>query len=214
MDGENSNWLSLLKWSLKQSDGFAPSDAKPMSDEDKAFLEKVMAEGIRDDPKRMKEILGELMDAIEARRTADEEYSIDNEPNKGVDKNNSSHRVDGSSTEERDEEEIVSLLEELQDLVEDLDLAQIFAKVGGPTWLLVLIDGGANGSSTKSTPSDVEVVVSGDGGGAVNSQHNPVTLRRPFGAAVRKAAAVCLGSIAQNNIKVQDTLFTQVTLVS
>ena len=38
-----------MKWSLSYSDGTSQSSAKPMSDEDKQFLEKVMKECVKDE---------------------------------------------------------------------------------------------------------------------------------------------------------------------
>ena len=53
-------WTGLLKWSLTQNDGTAPSPAGPMSDEDKEFLRRAVEEGVKDEAKRMAEILGEV----------------------------------------------------------------------------------------------------------------------------------------------------------
>ncbi|CAM9464550.1 unnamed protein product [Ectocarpus sp. 6 AP-2014] len=53
-------WLGLLKWTLSHQDGTEPSDARPMGDEDRAWLEKVVSEGIRDDFKTMTDIYSRL----------------------------------------------------------------------------------------------------------------------------------------------------------
>ncbi|CAN0282798.1 unnamed protein product [Pylaiella littoralis] len=53
-------WLGLLKWSLSHQDGTVPSEARPMGDEDRAWLEKVVSEGVRDDFKAMTDIYGRL----------------------------------------------------------------------------------------------------------------------------------------------------------
>ena len=45
MNDMYGGWLGLLKWSLaNQDDGTTPSEARPINDEDRAFLEKVMKE--------------------------------------------------------------------------------------------------------------------------------------------------------------------------
>ncbi|CAM9890477.1 unnamed protein product [Ectocarpus sp. 8 AP-2014] len=53
-------WLGLLKWTLSHQDGTEPSDARPMGDEDRAWLEKVVSEGVRDDFKTMTDIYSRL----------------------------------------------------------------------------------------------------------------------------------------------------------
>ncbi|CAB1110202.1 unnamed protein product [Ectocarpus sp. CCAP 1310/34] len=53
-------WLGLLKWTLSHQDGTEPSDARPMGDEDRAWLEKVVNEGVRDDFKTMTDIYSRL----------------------------------------------------------------------------------------------------------------------------------------------------------
>jgi hypothetical protein len=59
-------WLGLLKWSLSYSDGTRDnSDISPMTAEDRAFLEKVMKEGVIDENERMKFILQEAAKAME-----------------------------------------------------------------------------------------------------------------------------------------------------
>ncbi|CAN0112565.1 unnamed protein product [Ectocarpus sp. 4 AP-2014] len=53
-------WLGLLKWTLSHQDGTERSDARPMGDEDRAWLEKVVNEGVRDDFKTMTNIYSRL----------------------------------------------------------------------------------------------------------------------------------------------------------
>jgi hypothetical protein len=58
---DTANWLGLLKWTLAQGgDGTAPSVATEMSQEDKKWLEQVMREGVKDEPKRMNFIFSEM----------------------------------------------------------------------------------------------------------------------------------------------------------
>ena len=77
-------WLGLLKWSLQYSDGTKDTPASPMSDEDRAFLEKVMKEGIIDENERMRYILDQATRAMEhykknSKSVSDEEKSSEQE---------------------------------------------------------------------------------------------------------------------------------------
>ena len=60
MAGQYGNWLGLLKWSLAQGeegDGTVDTQVTPMTEEDKAFLEQVMKECVKDEPQRITEII-------------------------------------------------------------------------------------------------------------------------------------------------------------
>jgi len=76
--GEKWAWLGLLKWTLAHQDGTVPSEESPtmMSDEDKAFLEKVMAEGIIDECDRMKFILQQFSNAMEYYKNRSERMMV------------------------------------------------------------------------------------------------------------------------------------------
>lgn len=142
MDGAG-NWLALLKWSLAQtSDGTVPTEATPMSEEDKKWLEQVMRECVKDEPKRMNEIMGIFVKMLEEGLTEDKS------------------------------EEIIELLDELQFMVEQVDMAGVFAKFGGFQCLLGLVEGEA------------------------------------ITAEARGMAASTLASLTQNNLEVQDIVFT------
>jgi hsp70-interacting protein len=71
-------WLGLLKWSLAYSDGTRPSEESmaPMSEEDRAFLEAVMKDGIIDENERMKDILKQITQALETKDLLTEEEMI------------------------------------------------------------------------------------------------------------------------------------------
>jgi hypothetical protein len=97
-----SEWLGLLRWSIAVNDGTLPSNASAMSAEDRAWLERVMQEGVRDDPKRMNEVM-----------LAFKEYL-----------NKETHTA-------TDEDVILDQLVELRDIVEQIDMAHVFAKFGG-----------------------------------------------------------------------------------
>lgn len=105
------NWLGLLKWTIANaSDGTVPSTATAMTEEDKKFLEQVMKECVKDEPARMNEIMLSLVQFLEA----------------------------GSVRDRTDE--ILGFLEELRDIVEQIDMAQIFVKFGGLECLFRLLE--------------------------------------------------------------------------
>ena len=114
--GGNSpwGWLGLLKWSIAYSDGTSPTKASPMSEEDKAFLEKVMKEGIIDENERMKEILQVVTDGLEDLRS----------------------NQDSKDDNQEMEDEIGDLLQELRDIVEQIDYARAFMAMKGLPFLL------------------------------------------------------------------------------
>ncbi len=127
--GEQWAWLGLLKWTLAHQDGTVPSSESPqmMSDEDKAFLEKVMAEGIIDEGERMKVILQEFSKAMECYKLSSEEEKSE-EPLPPV-----------------NEDDLEELLQELRDIVEQVDYARGFVNLKGCNYLL-----GAIGAMTSS----------------------------------------------------------------
>ena len=110
MEASNPNWLGLLKWSLAHTDGTAPTDVKAMSEEDKSFLERVMKEGIKDEPARMREIMQTIMTMLDQRSCASQEENIE------------------------------EMLEELRDMTEQIDMAALFVKFGGVQCLMGLIE--------------------------------------------------------------------------
>ncbi|RLN66289.1 hypothetical protein BBJ28_00013920, partial [Nothophytophthora sp. Chile5] len=52
-----NKWLGLMKWTMQHSDGTTPTEATPISEEKRLFLEKVMNEGVMDENERVKDIL-------------------------------------------------------------------------------------------------------------------------------------------------------------
>ena len=122
-------WLGLLKWSLSYTDGTSPSGEafQPMSDEDKAFLESVMKDGIIDEGERMKTILSDMTAALEQMRN---HFDIEGSKSQGD--------VEDTKNDFPDmkEEDIVELLHELQDIVEQIDYARAFSAMGGLQFLL------------------------------------------------------------------------------
>lgn len=144
--GEQWAWLGLLKWTLAHQDGTRPSSESPtmMPDEDKAFLEKVMAEGIIDEGERMKFILQEFSKAMEYYKFTSQERA-------------ETVTVTTEEKEEQpvapaDEDDLGDLLQELRDIVEQVDYARGFVNLKGCSYLLGAI------SATTSSSSSVPVV--------------------------------------------------------
>lgn len=105
-------WLGLLKWSLSYSDGTKDEPPAPMSPEDRAFLEKVMKEGIIDEGERMKTILEKVTVQMEEWKN-----------------------TEGNSSQE-EEDTVHDLLEELRDIVEQIDYARAFMAMSGLPFLI------------------------------------------------------------------------------
>lgn len=87
------------------------SDVAPMSEEDKAFLEKVMSEGIVDEAERMKFILTKATNAMEYYKSPVGDPPIS-------------------------DEDLEELLQELRDIVEQIDYARAFCSLQGLPFLL------------------------------------------------------------------------------
>lgn len=66
---EHGMWLSILQWSLRQSDGTRASELKPLSDADKEFLRRAFEDLSKDEPKRIAEILKKFQLIVESRTT-------------------------------------------------------------------------------------------------------------------------------------------------
>jgi len=130
-------WLGLLKWSLSYVDGTAPtSGVTQMSDEDRAFLEKVMKEGIIDEGDRMKEIL-EQVTAVFTKWKEGKDGGIPH---------------DGDGNDNEDVQRVDDLLEEVRDIVEQIDYARAFCSMKGLAFLLgsVQLQSGSDEQSTSS----------------------------------------------------------------
>lgn len=81
-----------------------------MSEDDKKWLEQVMKETIKDEPKRMNEIMKEFVQMLDDGLTEDKSDTV------------------------------LHLLDELRSIVEQVDMAQVFVKFGGFQCLLGLLD--------------------------------------------------------------------------
>jgi len=132
MSGNNPNaWLGLLKWSLAYTDGTSDTSPSPMDPEKKAFLEKVMKEGIIDEGERMTTILKEASGILEDWTVAQKAVTPEQE------------------------EHVQVLLEELRGIVEQIDYARMFAAVSGLPFLLGMIE------EQESIPRSVRMLALG-----------------------------------------------------
>ena len=131
------NWLGLLKWSLSYSDGTSPSPAKPMSDEDKQFLEKVMKECVKDEPAKLNEIILEFMKLL-----AIDVTTTPSNTNINVTQNIPSNEItpDIISNVVNAKDKIENCLYELDEIIDQIDMAQIFVKFGGLECLIRLLE--------------------------------------------------------------------------
>jgi len=139
--GDPWAWLGLLKWTLAHSDGTKPSGDNPasMSDEDRAFLEKVMKEGIVDENERMKFILKEFSKAMEYYKSQAER------PTKIDEDEYQNDKVPIDETEALED-----LLQELRDIVEQVDYARAFVSLKGCRFLIGAISATSLSSSSSS----------------------------------------------------------------
>ena len=118
------NWLALLKWSLNQSDGTKETSLEA-SKEDMEWLANAMADLVQDQPKRIREILAELVKFME-NPLIDKNSLIDDNDNDNDNSNEKSINVN-------------ELLEEVRDMIDHIDMAQIFVKFGGIKCLMYFI---------------------------------------------------------------------------
>ena len=156
--GDPWAWLGLLKWTLAHSDGTKPSDpAKMMSDEDRAFLEMVMKEGIIDENERMKIILEEFSKAMEYYKSqADKLTQIDeveNDDDDVAEEEENEKDAESSSQPIPNDEALEELLQELRDIVEQVDYARAFVSLKGCSFLLGAISAMSSASSSLSSSS-------------------------------------------------------------
>mmetsp|Transcript_32334 Transcript_32334/g.96935 ORF Transcript_32334/g.96935 Transcript_32334/m.96935 type:complete len:206 (-) Transcript_32334:1040-1657(-) len=117
-------WLGLLKWSLSYTDGTSEETPTPMSEEDKAFLEKVMKDGIIDEGERMKTILRLLTDYLDG---------LKNRTELGNAKGQEESKAEQPKL---DVDAAVEILMELRDIVEQIDYARAFSAMGGVQFLM------------------------------------------------------------------------------
>jgi len=135
-------WLGLLKWSLAYQDGTENVQAKEMSESDKSFLKSVMEDGIIDEGVRMRVILLALIKHLHS-------TLILNNPAAAPDPRVDMMLVQVSKLESemrpKDKADLetapstahlLTLLEELRDIVEQIDFAHSFVTMNGLPFLL------------------------------------------------------------------------------
>ncbi|MGK3735159.1 MAG: hsp70-interacting protein [Bacillariaceae sp.] len=197
--GDPWAWLGLLKWTLAHSDGTKPSDpAKIMSDEDRAFLEMVMKEGIIDENERMKIILEEFSKAMEyykiqAERLTkiDEDQNDDDDDDDVAEKEEEEKEKDAESSSQPipNDEALEELLQELRDIVEQVDYARAFVSLKGCSFLLGAISAMSSSSSSSSS--------------SLSSSSAPTPI---IPEPIRNICLGILSTLAQNNPPVQKEL--------
>lgn len=152
-------WLGLLKWSLAYSDGTSDkSNFSKMSDENRAFLEAVMKEGIIDENERMKVILQQVTEVMSEWKEK-QQTAAPPPPNFDFD----AEQVD----------QVQGLLQELRDIVEQIDYARAFCALGGLEFLLGTLLSLQNDSSSSSAKIPDSIVELGSGILATLSTNNP-----------------------------------------
>jgi len=140
-------WSAILKWSLAQNDGTkSTSDAKPMSEEDRKWLEEVMNSMVVDEVARMKLIV-EVLKIPEDPATLEKMY--DSHELQGIllkkdpqEMENQEEKTSSSSTQTKDQvlnlvlTKKKEMLEELDTLVDRIDMAKDLNKIGGFIYII------------------------------------------------------------------------------
>jgi hsp70-interacting protein len=136
MSGEGAQfaWLGLLKWSLNYTDGTNQGESPvPMSPEDRAFLTKVMEEGIVNESTRMREVLKNITAYLENPQGGEGGGS-----SSGAASSSEDGVMIAAATELSKEDELLENLNELQFIVEQIDFARAFCQMNGLPFLLGL----------------------------------------------------------------------------
>lgn len=116
-----NKWLGLMKWSMKYCDGTTPANATEMSEEKRAFLDKVLKEAVIDENERIKQIL-RILDGEHPSVVYEKENDENNELNDSE---------DSKVTEEDLEMYKEALIDELLVRIDQIDNAQNFVKMKG-----------------------------------------------------------------------------------
>ncbi|OWY96942.1 hypothetical protein PHMEG_00032659 [Phytophthora megakarya] len=114
---DQAKWQALMKWTMKHTDGTTPTEATPISEDKRRFLEMVMNEGVIDENERVKDLL-RILEGEDPRLVfATEDGTIADE---GAE----------PTVEELDQYKD-TLLDELLTRIDQIDNAQNFVKMGG-----------------------------------------------------------------------------------
>ena len=146
-----------------------------MSDEDKAFLERVMKEAVKDEPARMQEIMAGFMKILD----------------------------DGSAHE--NEDKIEEELDELRDIIDQIDMAQIFVKFGGLECLLRLVE-------LSNVALGIRYNVFCDCIALFTAETHSYLACYLLILHSRCSAASVIGALSQNNLTVQDEMYKKGTV--
>jgi hsp70-interacting protein len=115
---DQAKWQALMKWTMKHTDGTTPTEATPISDDKRRFLEMVMNEGVVDENERVKDIL-RILEGEDPRLVfAGEDGSI-------------ADADETSPTPEELAQYKDALLDELLTRIDQIDNAQNLVKMGG-----------------------------------------------------------------------------------
>lgn len=128
---DQAKWLGLMKWSMKYSDGTAPSQATEISEDKRRFLEKVMAEGVVDETERVRDVL-RILDGEHPRAVFQQQQG---ENEKDENENESEEKAGEEELDEYKE----GLLDELLSRVDQIDNAMNFAKMNGLATMIALM---------------------------------------------------------------------------
>lgn len=116
-------WLGLLQWSLRQSDGTRSSEINEIKEEDRLFLQQVFDSMTKDEPKRLQEILYQLTNFIDSYENI-----------------NNINNINYSNIVSIPSFNMIEILYEISDIIEQIDMAQVFTKFSGLHILIQLIE--------------------------------------------------------------------------
>lgn len=140
-----NKWLGLMKWSMKYTDGTAPTSFKQMPDEDRQFLEKVLKEAVIDETERIGHIIrilnGEHPSVVFA---SDDDSKEDQE------------QLDVSEEDLAEYKDV--LMDELLTRIDQIDNAMNFIKLEGLPVLMKLMKENPR-ASTRALAAEVCSVV-------------------------------------------------------
>lgn len=131
-DPASNKWLGLLRWSMNYQDGTSPSEFNEIKPEDKAWLERVMKEGVMDEAERMVHL-------IRIFNGEDPNVVFGTKPDTDADAESEPKSEDEIATPDDLEDYKQVLLDELLTRVDQIDNAQTFCKLKGLVPLLALL---------------------------------------------------------------------------
>eukprot|EP00471_Norrisiella_sphaerica_P001413 CAMPEP_0184478316 /NCGR_PEP_ID=MMETSP0113_2-20130426/378_1 /TAXON_ID=91329 /ORGANISM="Norrisiella sphaerica, Strain BC52" /LENGTH=363 /DNA_ID=CAMNT_0026856067 /DNA_START=32 /DNA_END=1123 /DNA_ORIENTATION=- len=153
-------WLGLLRWSLKYKDGTSDSKLRPMSDEDKTFLENVMKNLVIDENEQIRMGITTLKMGAKEKATSSSDAgktTIDKDATSGVveaENRDAISELEALDREESEKDEITRKKEEVLEMLDDIvingDNAHNFCKMGGIPSLLSCIKSEQNSLVQKA----------------------------------------------------------------